>query len=203
MKGMIFAAAMVVATAAAASEAPKKQLRWYVGNPDRIAGYLLGSNPDHLLNSSTVVSDITGGIYQCCNSIKIAKDGTLGPPGTKPPWNATAFRALDMYMTFAMEQNCSASGTPQGCWSVGQTCRAALARGDAFRQEVLAIAEAYDLKGIMLDIEYGYGNDIACHEQLWGAVSAMLHKSDRELSLSVGDSQGNPFDKNLGNWSPS
>ena len=55
-----------------------------------------------------------------------------------------------MFHILSLTGNCSATGEPAGCWSVGQTCNAALARVDDFASELLAFLEAYDLKGPVL-----------------------------------------------------
>jgi hypothetical protein len=56
-----------------------------------------------------------------------------------------------MYHTLDIEANCSATGTPAGCWTAGVTCNAALARVDDFATEVVAWLEAYSLTGLNLD----------------------------------------------------
>jgi hypothetical protein len=65
--------------------------------------------------------------------------------------NVSAFAHLDMYHTLDIEANCSATGTPAGCWTAGVTCNAALARVDDFATEVVAWLEAYSLTGLNLD----------------------------------------------------
>jgi hypothetical protein len=66
-------------------------------------------------------------------------DGVLEFSPTAP-WNVTLFAANDvaMYASVALANNCSETGgTPAGCWSMGDSCTAALARVDAFSTEVL------------------------------------------------------------------
>ena len=58
--------------------------------------------------------------------------------------------AFDQYVSLSLGANCSATGTPAGCWSAGATCRAALARGDAFANDVMKLIGDYGLKGINL-----------------------------------------------------
>ena len=131
----------------------KKQLRWYLGNPAEVQEYMTGSNTEHYLNSSADVSDITGGVYQCCNGQEILANGSLSPyNASAPPWNLTAFANLDMYHTLSIVGNCSASGTPAGCWTVGDSCSAALSRVDDFTEEIMGWLDAYQLKGLNLDV---------------------------------------------------
>ena len=65
-------------------------------------------------------------------------DGVLKFAPTAP-WNASSFAAsgVAMYASLALASNCSVSGAPTGCWSMGDSCNAALARADAFSAEVL------------------------------------------------------------------
>ena len=140
--------------------AVRKQLRWYLGNPAEVQEYMTGANTHRYLNDSAPVSDITGGIYQCCNGQSILANGSLGHyNASAPPWNLSAFAHLEMYLTLTIDGNCSASGTPAGCWSVGQTCSNALARADDFTAEIVGWLDAYRLKGLSLDWEFGWGKN--------------------------------------------
>jgi hypothetical protein len=182
--------------------AVRKQLRWYLGNPAEVQEYMTGANTEHYLNDSAPVSDITGGIYQCCNGQSILANGSLGPYNASAhPWNLTAFAHLEMYHTLSIYGNCSATGTPAGCWSVGQTCSNALARAEGFTTEIMGWLDAYQLKGLNLDWEFGYGNNVSCHMALWSHVSKTLRAHGKELALSVDDSKGLPFNPSLTNWS--
>ena len=117
-----------------------QQLRWYVGSPEHIEDFLLGDNPRGLLNTSAKVSDITGGFYLCCNHPFIESDGTLEKlyaAKNNTLWNTTKWASLDTYATLALARNCSDTGTPKGCWSMGDSCNAALARVDDFTASIL------------------------------------------------------------------
>lgn len=140
-------------------------------------------------------------MYVCCNNAELGWDGVLAPRGSEPPWNMKTFASLPMYGTIMLKGNCSASGTPSGCWSVGASCRAALARKEAFTQEVLSFIKTWQLAGVHMDWENGYDNDIPCHQQLWGAVSVPVRAAGKQLAFSIDDSQGNAFDPAATDWS--
>ena len=148
------------------------------------------------------VSDITGGIYQCCNGHTIQANGSLTSyNASDPPWNTSAFSALDMYQTLVIYQNCSAKNTDPDCWTPGDTCEQALARVDDFGEELLGMIEAYKLKGIHLDWEFGYGCNVTCHQQLWGHLSKKLRANGKELAVSVDDSKhGSAMNISATNW---
>ena len=153
LMALLLAAALAGGGSPAAPAAPpsKKQLRWYMGNPAEFETFLLGSNPEQYLNFTGAVSDITGGVYQCCNGETILPNGSLSAyNASSPPWNTTAYAPLDMYKTLVISQNCSASGEPAGCWTAGDTCNNALARVDDFAAELLTWLEAYKMKGLNL-----------------------------------------------------
>ena len=157
----------------------KKQLRWYSGSPERIADLLLGDNPRGLLNTTEKVSDITGGVYLCCNHPFIESDGTLEKlyaAKNNTLWNITQWTSLDMYATLALARNCSDKGTPKGCWSMGDSCNAALARVDDFTASILDLMVRNDLKGVNLDWESGWGNNVTCHKELWGKATKTFRK---------------------------
>ena len=105
-----------------------------------------------------------------------------------------------MYMTLVIYQNCSATNPDPDCWTPGDTCEAALARVDDFGTELLGWIEAYGLKGVHLDWEFGYGCNVTCHQQLWGQVSQKLHANGKELAVSVDDSKGTTIDRTATNW---
>eukprot|EP01047_Picozoa_sp_COSAG01_P053598 COSAG01_NODE_5762_length_4048_cov_3.069385_3_plen_254_part_00 len=172
-----------------------------MGNPAEVQDFLVGANSEHFLNFTGNVSDITGGIYQCCNGETILPNGSLSAyNASSPPWNITAFAHLDMYKTLVIYQNCSASGTPAGCWTAGDTCNAALARVDDFTTELVDWLDAYSMKGLNLDWEYGAGCNVTCHMQLWSRVSKTLRAKGKELAISVDDSKGVPFNPLATNW---
>lgn len=189
--------------AMAAVKPAKKQLRWYMGNPAEVQQFLTGENAHHYLNFTEDVSDITGGVYQCCQGQTILPNGSLSSyNASRPPWNLTAFAHLDMYHILSITTNCSASGTPAGCWTAGDTCQAALKRADDFADELMTFLEAYNLKGPVLDWEFGYGCNVTCHVELWSRVSKSLRAKGKELAISVDDSKGvADNDPTVGNWS--
>ena len=152
---LLLLASLLAAGSSTGGATVKKQLRWYVGDPDRISDFLLGDNPRGLLNTSAKVSDITGGVYTCCNHPFIESDGTLEKSAldaNTSMWNTTKWAGLDMYATLALTANCSVTGTPAGCWSMGDSCNAALARVDDFTTSILNFMELNDLKGVNLDV---------------------------------------------------
>ena len=56
-----------------------KQVRWYVGDPNRPLDFLLGDNSAGLWANSTLnASDISGGVVNCCQSFKVL--GRAGIP---------------------------------------------------------------------------------------------------------------------------
>ena len=138
----------------------RKSLRWYIDNLPRVQPFLLGDNPAGTLNTSVKVSDITSGVYECCNAPMgaIGSDGVLHfaePTLPSPPWNVSAFASasVDTYMSLSLQgdrrpgkpQPCNISGGPAGCWTAGDSCNAALGRVDAFADEVMGLIEAYGL----------------------------------------------------------
>eukprot|EP00039_Didymoeca_costata_P004867 m.76723 g.76723 ORF g.76723 m.76723 type:complete len:346 (+) comp12574_c0_seq3:162-1199(+) len=203
MSGRVFCALLCIATQLSCVVTSSKQLRWYIGDPIRVAPLLNGSNPDQWLNTSLSVSEFTGGIYQCCNGFVLQADGTIRPFSQNGSgWDKIYPPAqVDMFVSLSLQQNCSATGTPSGCWSASDTCNAALSRVDNFTQEVLELIHAYNLKGINLDWEFGYGCNMTCHELLWSQVMKVLHSAGKQLAISVDDSQGNNFNKASTSWS--
>ncbi len=175
----------------------------YMGNPAEVQEFLTGENTNHYLNFTEDVSDITGGVYQCCQGQTILPNGSLSSyNASHPPWNLTAYSHLDMYHILSITTNCSAAGAPAGCWTAGDTCQAALSRVDDFADELMAFLEAYSLKGPVLDWEFGYGCNVTCHVELWSKVSKSLRAKGKELAISVDDSKGvADSDPSVGNWS--
>eukprot|EP01043_Picozoa_sp_COSAG02_P119790 COSAG02_NODE_56484_length_285_cov_0.838710_1_plen_55_part_10 len=48
-----------------------------MGNPAEVQEFLTGENTNHYLNFTEDVSDITGGVYQCCQGQTILPNGSL------------------------------------------------------------------------------------------------------------------------------
>ena len=122
------------------------------------------------------------------------------PQNAGPGWNVTRFAAasVDMYAdivpgdaTMCDMQDCKPKpGHPGNCSTPATICRAALARLPEFIDEVkqvLTLPE-WSLKGFHFDWEYGCGNDIPCHQELWGAVSKAIRPLGKHLAFSVDDS---------------
>ena len=57
------------------------------------------------------------------------------------------------------------------------------------------------MKGINLDWESGWGNNITCHQELWGKAVKTFRKHGKELALSIDDSKAIPFNRASTNWS--
>ena len=93
----------------------RKSLRWYIDNVPRVESFLIGANPGWL-NTTVNVSDITSGVYTCCNGLPISMDGVL-KFSPVAPWNVSLFasKGVEMYASLALASNCSESGTPAGC----------------------------------------------------------------------------------------
>ena len=70
-----------------------------------------------------------------------------------------------------------------------------------FEAEVLHLVQAWGLKGINLDWEFGYGNNVSCWNQLWSRVSSHLSGYGKALAISVDDSAGRKFSLNETAWS--
>lgn len=179
----------------------RKQLRWYVGNPAHgdVESFLLGDNPSHLANTTARVDDITGGVYQCCSQFRLNASGQLQGPAA-PGYNTSAWAGLDMFVSIAAAANCTAASPTPGCVTPGDICSAALARGSAFVDEVLAMTQVFALRGINLDWEFGYGNNVSCFSALWGSVAAALHARNQQLAISIDDSAGRDFSPNATAW---
>ena len=54
---------------------------------------------------------------------------------------------------------------------------------------------------VSLQWESGWGNNISCHEALWGQATKTFRKHGKELALSIDDSKAQPFNPALTNWS--
>ena len=118
-------------------------------------------------------------------------------------------------------------GRPANCSTPATICRAALARLPDFIEEVKQVLEVWQLKGLHFvrvlvlhtrawsgsrpwvmtrfgwtqDWEYGCGNDIPCHEELWGAVSKAIRPLGKHLAFSIDDSRATAFDIHKTSWS--
>ena len=174
-----------------------RQLRWYASKPSHLESFFLGSNPEGLLNTTQSVSDVTAAVYQCCGGFRLTNNGTLssrnGTHAVSPGWNTSAFAAakVDMYMTLVSGAHCEADGTPRPgdttCNSPAVQCAHALAVADTLAAELIAQAKAFGLKGWHLDWEYGYGNNVSRHVELWTKVTQAFKPHGLELALSVND----------------
>ena len=196
---LLHAHALVAATCTAAAagtggsgstlrshEEGSRRLRWYIGNVPRVQDFLLGgpaSNAHNWLNTSLDLgAPVTDGVYQCCHGVDIQANGTLkGFPfnASRAPWNVTAFAQANISMYYTI--------TP-GAKDTGAVTKAALARADAFAQELLNLTLAYGLAGVHTDWEYPSDNDLPSWIALWARVKTTLSAHGKQIVMSVDDS---------------
>lgn len=183
----------------ASADAPKRRLRWYIGNVPRVHDFLLGgpgSNAHHWLNTSLDLgAPVTDGVYQCCHGINIQANGSLlGFPfnASQAPWDVTAFAQAGISMYYTI--------TP-GAKDPGAVTKAALARADAFALELLNLTLAYGLTGVHTDWEYANDNDLPSWIALWGRVKSILSAHGKQIVMSVDDSAPNKESAKDKSWS--
>lgn len=84
-----------------------------------------------------------------------------------------------------------------GSVTASSVCQAALARKEAYAQELLAIAQRERIAGFATDWEDATGNNMTCFNALWGYVSGVLKPHGLGVTMSMDDSnhQG-PMDLN-------
>lgn len=177
-----------------------RRIKWYVADPDAAQGFLLGDNPERVLNTAERVDDITGGVYHLGHQLGITPEGRVctflpwagslrecaafdGDPAiwANVTWNTTAFAGMEMWQTVGAGRSATAG------------CHAALRRGDGFVDEVHRWAEAYRVAGIFVDWEWSTGNDVRCFVDLWTRVAAVLHAHGRKLAINVDNGGGEAF----------
>lgn len=175
-----------------------RRIKWYVSKPDDAQGFLLGDNPEGVMNSHERVSDITGGMYHLGNQLGVNQDGQLCLPWLRKHWSEYC-PPSDGDPTLWANRTWNASFWANASVEMWQTiagptqCHAALRRGDGFVDEVHRWAEAYSVAGIFVDWEWGVGNDVQCFVQLWARVAARLHAHGRKLAINVDNSGGEAF----------
>ena len=139
---LLAAAALQLAGSGAPAPLPK-QIRWYVGDPNRPVDFLLGDNGDGTWANSTLnASDISGGIVNCCHSFRVLPNGSIpAPPG--------GYQTVDIYQKYraAGQQALVSVASPavgaDFCWN-------ALARVDDFTAEVMSLIDGVGVDGINL-----------------------------------------------------
>ena len=120
-----------------------KQVRWYVGDPNRPLDFLLGDNSaGRWANSTLNASDISGGVVNCCQSFKVLPNGSIPIPAggykTDP--------AYQLYRAAGQQALVSVASPAVGA----DFCWAALARLPAFTAEVMALVDGVGVDGINL-----------------------------------------------------
>ena len=191
-----------------------------LGGPADPAPFLLGSNPHRWGNTSLSVSDITTGVLQCCSGLVINITDHLLEAYPSQTWlhqyDAYAAASMAAYIDIdpaegeheranatvgepggpAIGLNCSnpptAAEMKKGCITPADICSAALARKEAFADEVLAFVLSRNVTGVSVDWEYAYGNNQTCFAALWAHVAAVLAPHGREFA---------PWISNGGGWS--
>ena len=171
------------------SPSTRRQLRWYLGAPSRVEGLILGDNPNHLLNTSVSLRGATGGIYQCCNTMRWHLNGSLDfdpVASPEPSWNRTVYAeaGIDTFVTVVVPTaNCTNTGQPtpgaKSCVSPGDVCQSMIANPN-FAEELISMSHTWGLKGINLDWEFGYGNNLTCFVELWGQATQKMRAAGHE-----------------------
>eukprot|EP01052_Picozoa_sp_SAG31_P049374 SAG31_NODE_10780_length_1099_cov_1.004000_1_plen_279_part_00 len=120
-----------------------KQVRWYVGDPNRPLDFLLGDNGAGVWANSTLnASDISGGVVNCCQSFKVLPNGSIPIPAGGYKKDAT----FQLYRTAGQQALVSVASPAVGA----EFCWAALARLPDFTSEVMALIDGVGVDGINL-----------------------------------------------------
>jgi hypothetical protein len=189
----------------------RRGIYWAVGDvtargPASVSDFLLGTNKGHWANTSESVSNITTGILQCCSSVVINGTGhllnLLTSELTPGAFQSYRDKDIDVFVDIGALQgggglNCSnvpASGAKNSsCVTPANICGAALARKDAFAEEVLALVAEYNVSGVSIDWEFQYGNNQTCFAALWKHVTSVIARSGQNFGFA-------PWVNNGGGW---
>jgi hypothetical protein len=173
----------------------------YVNFPGRTVDFIVGNNSLGWANTTKGfdVSAYTRTVYQCCNGFLLGADGMQGyvhgPNNGTDTWGQADYVAASKSVYVNIDPE-GASGThPTNTASA--VCNAALARKEAYAQELLAIAKRERLGGFITDWEDAVGNNMTCFNALFGYVSSVLkpHGLGVSMSMDASNHEG-PMDSN-------
>ena len=143
------------------------------------------------------ISKHTGTVYQCCNGFLLGADGMQAylhsshAHNATDTWGESAFVAAGKPVMVNIDQQTNATVSASDC------CSVALARKEAYAQELLTIATREKLGGFVTDWEDATGNNMTCFNALFGYVSKVLKPHGLAIAMSMDNSnhQG-PMDSN-------
>lgn len=195
----VLVALVAASGVASATEPIAKSIDLYADNLGRIVDFALGNNSRGWANSTVQLSPHTRTFYVCCNQFPLLPDGYqryTHDHGNGSTFGNNTWGQADYVDAGRRVVLTIAAGTTATA-GAADICAAALARKDDYAAELIAIAQHERLSGYMLDWEHATGNDVACFNELWGAVAAAFKPHGLTMSVSIDDSnhQG-PMDLN-------
>lgn len=182
-------------TTSASPQLRAKSIDVYVNFPARVVDFLVGNNSMGWANTTVDISSLTGTVYQCCNGFLLGADGmqgySHGPNNGTNSWGQAAFVAAGkpVHVNIDPQTNSTVSAS--------DVCNAALARKEAYAEELLVIATREKLSGFVTDWEDATGNNMTCFNALFGYVAKTLKPHGLSIAMSIDNSnhQG-PMDRN-------